>query len=65
MHCGIYNGSGEKEKILENLQKKYDVIYVDDDGELVLNAKNIVTKAILVRQEYNKEYWNKLDTILQ
>ena len=63
MHCGIYNGSGEKEKILENLQKKYDVIYIDDDSELVLNAKNIVTKAILLKQQYNKEYWNELETI--
>lgn len=35
MHSGIYNGSGEKERILEILQKNYDVIYVDDDGELV------------------------------
>ena len=63
MHCGIYNGSGEKERILENLQKNYDVIYVDDDGELVLNAEKIVTKAILVKQQYNKNYWSKLETI--
>lgn len=63
MHCGIYNGSGEKERILEKLQKNYDVIYVDDDGELVSIAKNIVAKAILVKQPYNKKYWNKLQTI--
>ena len=62
MHCGIYNGSGEKEQILENLQKNYDVIYVDDDGELISTAKNIVTKAILVKQQYNKKYWNKSET---
>lgn len=63
MHSGIYNGSGGKERILEILQKNYDVIYVDDDGELVLKAKNIVSKAILVKQPYNKNYWHKLETI--
>ena len=63
LHCNVYNGSGEKEKILKMLQDKFDVIYLDDDAGLIKNAKDIVTKAILVKQLYNKNYWDKFETI--
>ena len=37
----------ENEKILEKLQKNYDVTYVDDDGELVSTAKKLWQKHFL------------------
>ena len=63
LHCGVYNGSGEKEKILKQLQEKYNIIYFDDDAGLIKNAKDIVAKAILIKQIYNKDSWDKFETI--
>ena len=63
LHCGVYNGSGEKEKILKQLQEKYNIIYLDDDALLIKNAKDIATKAILVKQSYNKDAWDNFETI--
>ncbi len=63
LHCGIYNGSGEKEKFLAGFQKGFDVIYIDDDVQLVKNAMSLVTDAFLVKQPYNKNFWSKLKTL--
>lgn len=61
--AGVYNASGKKEKYLEELQKKYDVIYVDDDAQLIENASSIVSEAYLVKQPYNKRFWKILKTL--
>lgn len=63
LHCGIYNGSGQKEKTLKELQEKYNVIFLDDDAKLIQNAKELVTKVILIKQVYNKDFWDKFETI--
>lgn len=63
LDCGVYNASGDKERILAELQKTYDVVYVDDDVQLVRNAADIVTEAYLVKQPYNKEAWEELRTL--
>ena len=51
--CGIYNGSGDKEKYLKKMQKESDVYYIDDDEALIKNASDFVTKVFLVKQPYN------------
>lgn len=63
IHSGVYNASGDKEKILAEFQKDFDVIYVDDDAQLICNASKIVSEAYLVKQPYNKNAWKKLKTI--
>ena len=63
IHAGIYNASGDKEKILAKLQESCDVIYVDDDVQLIRNASKHVTKAYLVKQPYNKDVWNEFNVI--
>ena len=63
LHCGIYNGSGDKEKVLANLQKDFDVIYIDDDVQLIKNARALVSDTFLVKQPYNKEFWSELKTL--
>lgn len=52
IHAGVYNASGDKEKILAELQKSYDVVYIDDDAQLIRNASEIVSEAYLVKQPY-------------
>lgn len=61
--AGVYNGSGEKEKLLEDWQKEFDVTYFDDDATLVKNAEKIVSEAFLVKQAYNKPSWKDFRTI--
>ena len=63
IRAGVYNASGEKEKILAELQKSYDVVYVDDDEQLIRNASQIVSEALLVKQPYNRNAWEDLKTI--
>ena len=63
IHYGVYNGSGDKEKILAELQEQFNVVYIDDDAQLVKNSESIVTKAVLVKQPYNRSAWNELETI--
>ena len=63
IYAGVYNASGDKEKILAELQEICDVIYVDDDAQLVRNASEIVSGAYLVKQPYNKDAWDELPTI--
>ena len=63
IYAGVYNASGDKEKILAELQKTYDVIYIDDDAQLIRNASEIVSEAYLVKQPYNKGAWDELKTI--
>ena len=63
IHAGVYNASGDKEKILAELQKSYDVVYIDDDAQLIRNASEIVTEAYLVKQSYNQDAWGELKTI--
>ena len=63
MFCGVYNASGDKERILGELQRDHDVTYVDDDADLVRAAASIVTEALLVKQPYNKESWTTLKTL--
>ena len=63
IYGGVYNGSGKKEELLAEFQKKNDVIYIDDDAGLISNASKIVSEAILVKQEYNKDSWDKFKTI--
>ena len=63
IHAGVYNASGDKEKILAELQKSYDVVYIDDDAQLIRNASEIVSEAYLVKQPYNHDAWDELPTI--
>ncbi|MDO4850865.1 MAG: hypothetical protein Q4A93_03295 [Actinomycetota bacterium] len=63
MRCGVYNASGDKERILAELQQDHDVTYVDDDADLVRAAGSIVSEVLLVRQPYNEDAWGELETI--
>ena len=63
IHAGVYNGSGDKERILTELQKQEAVIFVDDDAGVVRNASAVVKEVFLVRQPYNKKAWNEFKTI--
>ena len=61
--AGVYNGSGEKEKLLEKWKTEFDIIYIDDDAALVRNASIIVKEVYLVKQEYNKDSWKEFNTL--
>lgn len=63
LFCGFYNGSGRKEEKLAELQKQYEVVYVDDDKRLIQKAQEIVTESILVKHSYSKDAWKNCKTI--
>ncbi|MGI6721992.1 MAG: hypothetical protein ACOX4I_05510 [Anaerovoracaceae bacterium] len=64
IYAGVYNGSGEKEKILAKLQAESGVTFVDDDARLIKNAQEIVKRAILVKQPYNSFAWDDVETMM-